>query len=64
MNLLIRLMKKIISKYEMKHAEYCEPIFICNHIETRHRANGGLRWRMMIEIYDWYDNRIKKRRKA
>lgn len=40
MNLFIKLMKKIILNYEMKHIEDCEPIFICSNIDTRNRAKN------------------------
>lgn len=34
---LIKLLKCIIDKYELKHPQYEEPVYMCDHFDTRNR---------------------------
>ena len=40
MKKIIGLLKIIITKYDMKHPEYTEPVFICPNIDTRNRCKN------------------------
>lgn len=37
---IMDLLRNIITKYDMKHPEYIEPVFICPNIDTRNRCKN------------------------
>lgn len=45
MKKIIKLLKEIIIKYELKHPEYEPPIYICKNIDTRNRYKND-KWKI------------------
>lgn len=42
MNNIIKLLKHIVNKYELKHPTYTDPIFICKSLEHRNRCRNEM----------------------